>query len=113
MVGFPGYWNDQTYNGQCGSGKIFVPICEWSGCDETDSDGDGVIDKWDKCTDTLSASYTDKNGCPASGLYTQEQVNSIISAVLLWGDIDGDKKISLPEAIHALQVTSGITTHLQ
>ena len=78
-------------------------------CSYTDSDNDGVIDLLDKCPDTPSGSYTDKNGCPASGLYTQEQVNSIISAILLWGDIDGDKKISLPEAVHALQVTSGIT----
>ena len=88
----------ELYNGDSGT------------CNYTDSDNDGVIDLLDKCSDTPSGSYTDKNGCPASGLYTQEQVNKIIDAILLWGDIDGDKKISLSEAIHALQVTSGITT---
>lgn len=75
----------------------------------TDTDGDGVADQWDTCPNTHADSYVDKKGCPASGLYTQEQVNKIIEAVLLWGDIDGDRKISLPEAVHALQVTSGIT----
>jgi len=78
-------------------------------CNYTDSDNDGVIDSIDKCPDTASGSYTDKDGCPASGLYTQEQLNNVISEILLWGDIDGDKKISLSEAVHALQVTSGIT----
>jgi len=37
IAGIPGYWNDEIYNGQCGRGvgKVFVPICEWSGCDNT------------------------------------------------------------------------------
>ena len=74
-----------------------------------DLDIDGIPDQWDKCPDTPADSWTDKNGCPASGLYTQEQVDSIIAALLLWGDIDGNKKIDLNEAIHALQVTSGVT----
>jgi len=60
-------------------------------CSYTDSDNDGVIDQWDECPDTPSGSPVDKNGCP----YTL-------------GDINGDKKVGLSEAIHALQVTSGI-----
>lgn len=74
----------------------------------TDSDGDGVADQLDTCPDTVPGSWINKNGCAASGLYTQEQVDNIIAAILLWGDIDNDKKISLSEAIHALQITSGI-----
>ena len=42
------------------------------------------------------------------GLYTQEEMDSMVNSILTWGDIDGDKKIDLREAIHALQVTSGI-----
>lgn len=69
----------------------------------SDSDSDGVPDQWDQCPDTPENSWTDKNGCPA----TEEQMAEMASAFLTLGDIDGDKKIGLPEAIHALQVMSG------
>ena len=74
-----------------------------------DSDGDGVADYLDNCPNTPENSWVNNVGCPASGLYTQEQVDAIIAAILLWGDIDNDKKIGLSEAVHALQITSGIT----
>jgi len=48
-----------------------------------------------------------KSEC-SGGLYTQADVDEIIKAVLKWGDMDGDGKIGLSEAIHALQVTVGI-----
>lgn len=76
-------------------------------CD--DSDGDGVIDQWDTCPDTPKDSCVNKNGCPCEGLYTQEQVNQMISNILCWGDTNGDGKIGLEEAIHALQVTTCVT----
>jgi len=74
-----------------------------------DSDNDGVIDQLDSCLNTPLGSYTDKTGCAATNLYTQEQVDKIIKAILLWGDIDGDGKICITEAVHALQVSSGVT----
>ena len=74
-----------------------------------DSDKDGVIDEWDQCPDTKEGSWINSSGCPATGLYTEEQMNQMVSSILLWGDINGDNKISLIEAIKALRVTSGIT----
>lgn len=74
-----------------------------------DSDGDGVADHIDKCPNTPPNSWVNKEGCPASGFYTQEQVDQIIASILTWGDTNGDKKIGLAEAIHALQVSSGVT----
>jgi len=57
----------------------------------TDSDGDGVHDQWDNCPNTPLNSYVNKYGCPC-----------------LMGDINGDGKIDLEEAIYALQVISGV-----
>jgi len=74
-----------------------------------DSDNDGVIDNWDNCPGTPEGSCVDKHGCHVTGLYTEEQMNQMVSAILTWGDINGDKKIDLSEAIHALRVTSGVT----
>jgi len=74
-----------------------------------DSDRDGVADQWDTCPDTPTDSWVNKNGCPASGLYTEEQMNQMVQSILTWGDINGDKKIDLSEAVHALRVTSGVT----
>jgi len=41
------------------------------------------------------------------GLYTQQQVDNIIASILSWGDTNGDNKVGLMEAIHALQISSG------
>ncbi|MCP4353820.1 MAG: hypothetical protein GY795_50885 [Desulfobacterales bacterium] len=81
-----------------------VNLCEF------DSDNDGVSDIRDKCSDTLKGSCVDNNGCASctEGLYTQEQVNQIVSNILTWGDSDGDGKIGLQEAVNALQITTGI-----
>lgn len=87
-------------------GLVIAP----DGCSLSDSDGDGVVDQFDTCPNTPADSYVDKNGCPASGLYTEAQMNQMVQAILAWGDINGDKKIDLLEAIHALRITSGITT---
>jgi len=82
----------------------FVPLCTY-----TDTDIDGVIDILDKCPNTIAGSWVDKDGCPASGLYTEDQMNQMVEAILTWGDTDGDKKITLIEAIQALRITSGVT----
>ena len=81
--------------------KLNAPEC-------IDSDNDGVADSWDNCSETPPNSWVDKNGCPATGLYSEEQMNQMVSAILLWGDINEDGKISLVEAIKALRITSGI-----
>jgi len=78
-------------------------------CEVTDSDNDGVIDRWDNCINTPNNSYVDKNGCHITGLYTEEQMNNMVKAILLWGDLNNDNKIGLNEAIEALRITSGVT----
>jgi hypothetical protein len=78
-------------------------------CSCPDSDSDGVPDAWDSCGSTPSGSYVDRNGCPAIGFYSEEQMNKMVQNILTWGDIDGDKKIGLSEVIHALRVVAGIT----
>jgi len=78
-------------------------------CTYIDSDNDGVIDFWDKCIDTPVNSFVDKNGCKATGLYTEDQMNQMVNSILTWGDINGDNKINLIEAIKALRITSGVT----
>jgi len=78
-------------------------------CIVIDSDEDGVPDQWDKCPNTPEGYYTNKYGCYTQGLYTEEQMNNMVKAILTWGDINDDKKIDLTEAIHALRVTSGVT----
>lgn len=72
-----------------------------------DSDGDGVPDSSDQCPGTLTGDCVNSVGCNTQGTYTQEQVDQMIAAILAWGDMDGDGRIGLEEAIHALQVTSG------
>jgi len=47
-----------------------------------DSDNDGVPNQWDKCPDTPAGSYVDKNGCPATGLYTQAQLDTAKQAAI-------------------------------
>ncbi len=73
-----------------------------------DADNDGVVDQWDACPDTPADSCVNKNGCVCEGLYTQEQVDQIVSNILCWGDTNDDGKIGLQEAINALQVTTCI-----
>ncbi len=41
-------------------------------------------------------------------LYTQSEVDLMIRQLLEWGDIDGDGKLGLTEAIKALQTSTGI-----
>jgi len=74
-----------------------------------DSDNDGVIDRWDLCPDTPADSCINKHGCLCEGLYTEEQMNQMVSNILTWGDTNNDGKIGLAEAIHALRITSGVT----
>jgi len=78
-------------------------------CNYNDSDDDGVIDQLDKCTDTPSDSWVNNQGCPANNLYTEDQMNQMVNSILAWGDLNGDNKISLIEAIKALRITSGVT----
>jgi len=91
---FNGNANDDNriYNLTLSESEVQELYNDVESCDLTDSDGDGVIDNWDNCPDTPEGSYINKDGCPAT-----------------LGDIDGDKKITLIEAIHALRVASGVT----
>ena len=100
-------WNDEDNNGQ----DDYL-ICEWDEllpCTCTDSDSDGVPDAWDQCSDTPAGSCTNKHGCLCEGLYTEKQMNQMVSNILTWGDTNNDGKIGLAEAIHALRITSGVT----
>jgi len=89
--------------------EFFDPKTDNDLCSNNDSDNDGVIDSWDKCLNTPTNSFVDKTGCKAKGLYTEEQMNQMVSSILSWGDLNGDNRISLIEAIKALRVTSGVT----
>ena len=73
-------------------------------CTYSDSDYDGVIDILDKCPNTPTDSYTDKNGCPSSleAVYTEEDMRNVINKLLEW-DINKDKKIGLIEVIEILK----------
>ncbi|ETR67471.1 MAG: hypothetical protein OMM_05120 [Candidatus Magnetoglobus multicellularis str. Araruama] len=77
-------------------------------CDCTDSDGDGVINQLDTCPDTPEGSAVFADGCPTDAMYSEEQMNTMVSGILTWGDLDGDKKITLIEAIKALRITVGV-----
>jgi len=77
-------------------------------CDIKDSDNDGVIDQWDECPSTDS-DFVNKVGCSPQGLYTEDQMNQMVSSILSWGDTNGDNKINLIEAIKALRISSGVT----
>ena len=96
----------RDFNVSDNRGGISLKIEELNGI--TDSDEDGVIDQWDTCPDTPFNSWVNNTGCHVSGLYTEEQMNQMVEAILTWGDTDGDKKITLIEAIKALRVTSGV-----
>ena len=78
-------------------------------CNCTDADSDGVPDAWDQCPNTPAGSCTNNHGCLCEGLYTEEQMNQMVEAILTWGDTNNDGKIGLTEAIHALRITSGVT----
>ena len=78
-------------------------------CDCQDSDADGVPDAWDQCPNTPAGSCTNNHGCLCEGLYTEEQMNQMVSNILTWGDTNNDGKIGLAEAIQALRITSGVT----
>ena len=75
----------------------------------TDNDNDGVPDCRDQCPSTPPDSYVDNVGCKASSCYSQDQVNKLVSDMLIWGDTDGDGQIGLNEAIEALQTTAGVS----
>jgi len=42
-------------------------------------------------------------------LYTEEQMNLMLTEILDWGDVDGDGQIGLEEAINALRIVTGVT----
>jgi len=62
-------------------------------CDCTDSDGDGVIDQWDKCPNTPLESITTSSGCPA-----------------VLGDISKNDKLGIEDSINILQTLSNSDT---
>ena len=80
-----------------------------SAIDYPDSDSDGVPDAWDQCPDTPTGSCTNNQGCLCEGFYTEEQMNQMVSNILMWGDTNNDGKIGLAEAIQALRITSRVT----
>lgn len=76
--------------------------------------GEGLEDSCTGCggftQEDLDASYDQgySDGVNVSGtMYTQEQMDQMVSDILAWGDTDGDGKIGLQEAVNALQVTVG------
>ncbi|KPA12944.1 hypothetical protein MHK_006849, partial [Candidatus Magnetomorum sp. HK-1] len=75
----------------------------WSG-GECSGTGDCVVKL--NSDMTITATFTSGSNC--EGLYTQKQVDEIISNILCWGDTNNDGKIGLSEAIHALRVTTCI-----
>lgn len=56
-----------------------------------DTDNDGVIDSWDKCSGTPEISCVSSDGCPCVCLK----------------DVNGDGKIGIAEVIRILQITTG------
>jgi len=75
----------------------------------TDTDEDGVIDKWDNCPGTPVDSCIDNRGCICAnnGLYTQDEVDLMVNKLLEW-DANNDGKLDLTEAIHSLQISAGL-----
>jgi len=101
-----------------------------------DTDNDGVQDSLDKCPNTPSNLAVYSNGCVAEDIYdqvntlnaavneknaiinqlnediskmfTKQELEGIVSKVLMWGDTNGDGKIGLKEAINALLITAGV-----
>ena len=41
-------------------------------------------------------------------IYTEDRMIQEIAGILAWGDLDGDGKIGLEEAIRALRIASGV-----
>jgi len=78
-------------------------------CNILDDDDDGVIDQWDNCSNTPKGSIVNNKGCPVQGLYTEDQMDQMVNSILSWGDLNGDNRISLIEAIKALRISSGVT----
>jgi len=113
---FPIEENDQLLNylflgDGTGSANAQVEITKYvftqydnENCTYYDADNDGVIDILDKCPNTPTDSYTDKNGCPSSleAVYTEENMRNAINKLLEW-DINKDKKIGLIEVIEILK----------
>ncbi len=91
-----------------------------NGCSSSqiDSDGDGVPDDQDECPGTLSEiNCIDLNGCSHTqkdekieSMFTKEQLDTAILNERMKWDINGDDKISIEEAINALQITTGVKT---
>jgi len=108
VAGWGGKWSDGA---NVNSMPTIPFICEWDGIlTDTckDSDNDGVPDTSDKCPDTPTGSYVDKNGCPATGLYTQAQSDQAVKAEQLKWDANGDGRIGLEDIIRMLQVIAGL-----
>ncbi|ETR66408.1 MAG: hypothetical protein OMM_12834, partial [Candidatus Magnetoglobus multicellularis str. Araruama] len=84
--------------------SIFKRVIHKTSTIITDTDDDGVPDQWDKCQDTPKGLWTDKSGCPASGIYTIEQMNQAVLKERMKYDPDLDGVIDLKVAIHALQI---------
>ena len=110
------YHNDSTY-------QIESTIYKWNDmCDYTDTDSDGIIDKFDAESNTPKGSAIYANGRKAVDLYdkieelnqsiaimyTEKQLQDRLQAILDCCDTDGNGKISLSEIIKGLETLSGI-----
>jgi len=108
--------NDSTY-------QIESKIYKWKDmCNYTDSDSDGVIDKFDTELNTPKGSAVYANGQKAIDLYdeiedlkesiavmyTEKQLHERLQSILDCCDTDGNGKISLLEIIKGLETLSGI-----
>lgn len=75
---------------------FYLELSDIAPCNCPDADEDGVVDAWDRCSDTPLGTYVDRYGCSAADVSGSTC------------DINDDGKTGLEEAIHALQVVAGL-----
>ena len=82
----------RIYNRSLTKTEIQELYNQWGNtCSCTDSDGDGVIDQWDECSDTKAGSAVYSNGCAS-----------------IKGDMDNSDSLGLEDSIGILQVLTGL-----
>ena len=64
-------------------------------CEPMDSDADGVIDAWDRCADTPTNSYVDRNGC-APLVVTHTPDDSTSETPTEMASLNSDLSMSIP-----------------
>ena len=80
------------------------PPCD---CDTADTDYDGVIDSLDQCPETEYGAATYSDGCAATDLYTQEQLDQEVSDAVAEVTVVKDAIIAEKDS-EILQLQSGL-----